>query len=55
MQTLDLTLLVKTFMRPECLDNFLNSIAEYQTEWDLKFADVVIVDDSDDEHNEKKS
>lgn len=53
MQTLDLTLLVKTFMRPECLDNFLNSIAEYQIEWDLKFADVVIVDDSDDEYNEK--
>lgn len=53
MQTLDLTLLVKTFMRPECLDNFLNSIAEYQSEWNLKFADVVIVDDSDEEYNEK--
>ncbi len=51
MQTLDLTLLVKTFIRPMCLKNFLKSVVEYQKVWDIKFSDIVIIDDSDDENN----
>ena len=51
MQTLDLTLLVKTYIRPMCLENFLKSVVEYQKVWDIKFSDIVIIDDSDDENN----
>jgi len=50
MKTLALTPLIKTFVRPQCLDNLLHSIQEYQTAWDVQFADILIIDDSDDEH-----
>ena len=50
MKTLALTPLIKTFVRPQCLDNLLHSIHEYQNTWGVQFADILIIDDSDDEH-----
>lgn len=50
MKSLALTPLIKTFVRPNCLDNLLNSIQEYQTVWGVKFEHIVVIDDSDDEH-----
>lgn len=50
MKTLALTPLIKTFVRPQCLDNLLHSLQEYQNVWGIQFADILIIDDSDDEH-----
>lgn len=50
MKNLALTPLIKTFVRPQCLDNLLHSIKEYQKVWGIQFTDIVIIDDSDDEH-----
>lgn len=50
MKTLALTPLIKTFVRPQCLDNLLQSIQEYQHVWEIQFADILVIDDSDDEH-----
>ena len=47
---LDLSILIKTFIRPQCLENILESIEEYQKYNNVNFACVVIIDDSDDEH-----
>lgn len=49
MQVLDISLLVKTFIRPDCLLRFLESAKNYQDKWNVKFADVVIIDDGDEE------
>lgn len=50
MKQLELSILVKTFQRPECLKNFLTSVEAYQKIYDIKFFEVVIVDDSDSEN-----
>ena len=47
---LDLSILIKTFIRPVCLENILESIKQYQDYNKVRFASVVIVDDSDDDH-----
>ena len=49
MQVLDLSLIVKTFIRPDCLQRFLESVKIYQNKWQVKFADVVVIDDGDEE------
>lgn len=46
-----ITIVVKTFIRPQCLNNFLESIVAYQDFHSVKFDEIVIIDDSDDEHN----
>lgn len=55
MKKLDVALSVKTFIRPDCLKRFLDSIAVYQQKWQVKFADVIVVDDGDDESREENS
>ncbi len=47
MRNIELSILIKTFMRPQCLNNLLNSIKLYQEYWDLIFDNIIIVDDSD--------
>lgn len=49
MKKLDIALSVKTFIRPDCLKRFLDSIVRYQNKWQVKFADVIVVDDGDEE------
>lgn len=47
MQILDISLVVKTFIRPDCLSRFLESVQNYQKKWQVKFADVIVIDDGD--------
>lgn len=47
MKCLDLSIIVKTFLRPECLENFLASIQEYQNHFNISFSKIIIVDDGD--------
>lgn len=49
MKKLDIALSVKTFIRPDCLKRFLDSIVRYQDRWQVEFADVIVVDDGDEE------
>lgn len=49
MKNLDIALSVKTFIRPDCLKRFLDSIVLYQNKWQVKFADVIVIDDGDEE------
>ena len=50
MKKFNVSLLVKTFLRPMCLDNLLSSVQDYQSQWDLEFDEILIIDDSDDEN-----
>lgn len=45
----DLSIIVKTFFRPDMLERFLQSTSDYQKKYSIKFAEVLIGDDSDDE------
>lgn len=47
---IDVSILIKTFIRPQCLDNLLNSIKEYQEKHNIHFQNIVIIDDSDEKH-----
>ena len=56
MSKLDISLVIKTFLRPQCLLNLLNSVREYQSHWNICFDELIVIDDSDDEtkiENEK--
>lgn len=44
---LNLSVIIKTFLRPPCLENILQSIMRFQEHHDLRFAEIIIVDDSD--------
>lgn len=46
-----ISIVVKTYLRPQCLDNFLESAKIYQDFHSVKFNEIVIIDDSDDENN----
>ena len=47
---LDLSIVIKTFLRPHCLENLLNSISKYQNAYKLNFKEIIIIDDSDEEN-----
>lgn len=47
MQILDISLVVKTFIRSDCLFRFLEAVRNYQKKWEVKFADVIVIDDGD--------
>lgn len=49
MSGLDLSIIIKTFLRPQCLFNLLDSIRKYQNAYNIVFDELIIVDDSDDE------
>jgi glycosyltransferase involved in cell wall biosynthesis len=49
MKTLAISLLVKTFQRPQCLKNLLDSVRTYQNQYQTAFAEVIIIDDSSEE------
>jgi len=53
MKYINISIVVKTFLRPNCLKNLLQSIDIYQTTYGYKFKDVVIIDDSDEFHQIK--
>lgn len=44
-----LTIMVKTFLRPEMIFRFLESVGEYQIKNKLKFAEILVGDDSDED------
>lgn len=46
-----LSIVVKTFLRPQCLCNFIESIVAFQNFYSVKFNEIVIIDDSDEESN----
>lgn len=50
MRSLDLSIIVITFLRPQCLDNFLTSVNDYQNKNDFQFDEIIIIDDSDEEN-----
>lgn len=43
----NISIIVKTFMRPICLANLLESIKIYEEKYQKSFAQIIIVDDSD--------
>ena len=45
----DLSILVKTFLRPDNLNTFLESVGEYQNRNNIQFHEVIIGDDSSNE------
>lgn len=50
MRVLDISIVVKTFLRPQCLEYFLSSIASYQEIYDITFPKVIVIDDSDEDN-----
>ena len=49
MSKFDISIIIKTFLRPQCLLNLLTSVREYQKAHDIEFDEIIIIDDSDDE------
>ncbi|MCT4552197.1 MAG: glycosyltransferase [Alphaproteobacteria bacterium] len=45
----DLSIIVKTFLRPDMLDSFLKSVSDYQKKHNIKFPEVLVGDDSPEE------
>ncbi len=43
---IDISIIVKTFSRSICLENFLQSIEIYQKKYDIYFNEIIIIDDS---------
>lgn len=51
----DISIVVKSFLRPDCLHRFLKSVCAYEQHYQHKFHEIIVIDDSDEESHQKNT
>jgi len=46
MSKIDISIVVKTFLRPQCIRYFLESVVKYQDIYGIEFSRIIVIDDS---------